>query len=179
MTAEEFVEALGRTAALFRPGMLIGPSLTNQCAGARAWAEIPRREQVPPPHSADPVLNLLAQYDLSAVIIWQFQFIPTLTPLDPGIWKVAERPTYEYFVERSRILMMYYKEDRPHDIGVKSSEFLDLLALYAERRVVNPVTDNTEIEFIDADFAQRALTISPHAAELDWFGEARRKLGRR
>jgi hypothetical protein len=73
--------------------------------------------------------------------------------------------------------MMYYKEDYPHDTGVKSGEFLDLLALCAELRVA--LSADAEFEPIVADFAQRAVAISPHAAELNWFGEARRKFDHR
>ena len=151
------------------------PESKDQEAAARAWAAVPLRATPAFDHPPNAALDLLARYDLSGVIIWQLGFWSSPGPTFVGVWHVARQATYDYFVEQGRLLVMYYEEDSPRETGLQSGQFLDLLALFAEKRIAIPAgAGAAEIEPIVADFARRAAVVSPHAAGLNWFGESQR-----
>ncbi len=180
MTADEFVAALAACAARYVPGHSLRAD-GDQAAAARAWATVPRRTGSPPAHPPDPLLDLLGRYDLSQVEIWQFRFSDGL-PGDP--WSefrhVGTQCAYDYYVDPARaggrMLVMYYKDYQPEYFpSLTSAQFLELLVLYAKRRVVlAPDATDDETAACNAAFAARAASISPDAPMLNWYGEQRR-----
>ena len=172
MTADEFVATLARISR-----KTADPK--NE-AMVRAWADIKPRPAPAFDHPPDPVLDLLARYDLSGVTFWQLTFAKDVPVRWDSSWQIAQKSTDDYYVDGGQLLKMYYKEAYPNETGLTSGQFLDLVALYAELIASTPPAPSPDrLDAILAEYAGRAATCAPHARNLDWFGEARAVLRER
>jgi hypothetical protein len=166
MTADEFVGAIKRVGS--------NPADATKKAVYDAWAAVKLRPAPAFEHPPDPVLDLMARYDLSAVKFWQFEFKKGVPETWDDSWHVAQKATSDYYVDGGQVLKMYYKEAHPGPTGLTSSQFLDVLVLYARMIAATPANPPPEkLDAMLAGYACKALVISPEARCLDWFGESR------
>ncbi|WP_020471524.1 hypothetical protein [Zavarzinella formosa] len=168
MIADEFVKALKAAANAHTFTEPDNSFLMQREVAFRAWSKIKRRRRK---KQDDPVLDLISRYDLTGVVIHQFSFV-TEVHAHGTEQMVAQQPTYEYFVENGIILVMYYKESYPGPTGVTSALFLELLALRARMLAEYPADSSEErLDSITADYAGKALAITPLAPRFNFFGE--------
>ncbi|WP_020474854.1 hypothetical protein [Zavarzinella formosa] len=158
MTADEFIAAL---------------------AGLQGKKKLPagvrRRRKALFAHPDDPVLELLARYEVAGLEFWQLKFSAKTASEIDGVWHVATKATDDYYVEGGRLLKMYYKEDYPAETGLTSGQFLEVIVVYA--RLIAAMANSTlgMNDPLIAEHAGHAVAISPKAAGLDWFEESWRR----
>ncbi|MFO0822522.1 MAG: hypothetical protein U0792_05280 [Gemmataceae bacterium] len=169
MTADEFVAALAVASRADK---------SNQLA-TRAWAKLRKRKKPAFEHPPDPVLDLLAWYNVSKLEFWQLKFHHAkISDLD-NLWHVATKSTDDYFIETGSVLKMYYKEASPIPTGLSSSQFLELIVIYAQLIVAMPEKATGPYDPLLVEYAARATSISPRVAALDWFWESGRPIERK
>jgi hypothetical protein len=171
MTADEFVAAIKQAAAGFCQPRTDDRWYREREAAVCARAAIAPRKAPGFEHPADPVLDLLARYDLSGVKLWQFKFWDLISPDGDSLWHVTQKSTDDYYIVGGSILKMYYKEAFPGATGLSSGQFLEVIALYA--RLIAAIPTAGEADPVLAESAKLAVAISPDASGLDWFVERR------
>ncbi len=165
MTADEFVTALAE----------IGKSDVSKRVETRLWTKIRKRKKPAFEHPPDPILDLLARYDVSKVRFLQIQFSENKIADYDQIWHVATKATDDFFVESGRVLKMYYKECFPSQIGLSSGQFLELILIYAKMLSLTSENSTGPFDPVLVEYSEKAHALGPGVAPLDWFWETGRR----